>query len=152
MTATYLSQYYTIAECVLDDRMTGKQYRAGGLEIDLEGSVFANWLTDAYGDRIASLAGRDSEFRGLTSYAGGTVTLNGTFGPYWMIKIATAIGLRVTRTYESCGVSRGRTNGYLVEESSCRGSCNREEIDEAKARRCRLILELIDMMPAEDED
>jgi hypothetical protein len=127
--------------CRLDDKQTGKRYRTCGGGYDMTGTVIGEWLTDRYQDRLQAIGDRASSYYSKAGgykthrvpgssmpfgdidrayYYGmtrnddtGRVGLDGACGVETMLRIAEAIGLRVTRTSDP----KGRTVGFTVIDS-----------------------------------
>jgi hypothetical protein len=102
----------------LRDDATGKRYRCMGGGYDMTGTVFADWLTDVYQDRLraireqayyhyalkplegyAQLIPNDNGLYGMYAYDDGSVSVDGACGLNSVISIAKAIGLDVSCTY-----------------------------------------------------
>lgn len=88
--------------CTLTDPNGGK-YRCNGGGYDMQGTVFAQWLTENYKDRLAALAERkrqsdDCAFYGLTVRPDSWY-LDGGCGLSCMETIAKAIGLVIAGDY-----------------------------------------------------
>lgn len=111
----------------LRDDSTGKRYRCNGGGYDMTGTVFADWLCDAYQDRLRAIADQahmtygaepvddgplprtvnDNGLYGMYAYVDGSVRVDGACGMSSVVRIAEAAGLSVQRVY-------GRTGGGEV--------------------------------------
>lgn len=115
--------------CRLDDRATGKRYRCMGGGYDMIGTVFGNWLSDVYQDRLKYLFDsrkhedcgygvkgyrKIPDLYGLTLSPSGVAQLDGACGKSSMQAVAEAIGLEV----QWQGDRKGRTIGYFVQDTA----------------------------------
>lgn len=115
----------------LTDTRTKRGFRAvgGGYVHDMEGTVFAEWLTAAHPERLAAIAGRafnvytpgrgtdradlppGTGLDGMTRTAGTSdVRLDGACGLSSMLAIAEAAGLEVHKFFSN----RGKLAGFTV--------------------------------------
>jgi hypothetical protein len=113
----------------LTDTRTKRGFRAVGGGYDMEGTVFAEWLTAAHPERLEAIAGRafnvytpgrgtdradiplGTGLYGLTRTAGTSdVRLDGACGLSSMLAIAEAAGLEVHKFFSN----RGRLSGFTV--------------------------------------
>lgn len=114
---------YNIAR--LDSHSTGKRFKCMGGGYDMIGTVVGKWLQDAYADRLLALrdtyATEEAGYQvagyrkvpglyGLTYSPKGVPQLDGACGISSMERIAEAIGLSLSRTYNR----KGHTTGYMV--------------------------------------
>lgn len=119
--------------CRLIDRSTGKSYRAIGGGYDMLGTVFGDWLQDAYAGELLTISGRADHFwAGLTATAGvrqdrlygltcnstipseTRVYLSGSCGLESMKRIAEAIGLTVQQSVNR----KGNVTDFIASRAS----------------------------------
>lgn len=122
---------YNIAR--LDDMSpTGRRHKCMGGGYDMVGTCIGQWLMSAYAERLLQIQGNadtvvsekfgriknpgDNRFYGMTHYQkDGRVYLDGACGLDCMIRIAAAIGVRITSNYNRrANRGRGATEGYFV--------------------------------------
>ena len=111
--------------CSVRPAETGKTQRCSGGGYDMLGTSVGNWIEDAYQGRLQSIremAGavyRDghgqyfhdgAHLDGMVNYVGGSVRIDGACGIEEVLRIARAIGLTMTATYNR----KGHVTGYLV--------------------------------------
>lgn len=111
--------------CRLDVRSSGMRHKCMGGGYDMIGTVVGQWLQAAYPERLQAL--RDGraledcgysiegytkipEFYGLTFTPDGVPRLDGACGVSSMERIAEAMGVSMSRTYNR----KGHTTGYMV--------------------------------------
>lgn len=112
--------------CRLDDSESRKRYRTCGGGYDMIGTVFGQWLQEAYPEKLRALREgrkieecnysvkgytRIPELYGLTFTPEGYPRLDGACGISSMIRIAEACGFEV----EWSGNKKGHTRAYYVQ-------------------------------------
>lgn len=138
MTITHLSLKWSVSKgrdtygyniCTLTDGNTGKKYKTCGGGYDMVGTVFADWLEDAYQAELQLFV---NEFKDALVYSHGrylkhpkyygmsynanenTIHLDGGCGLESILRIAEAIGLDVQREYIKTGKKRAQTIGWFI--------------------------------------
>lgn len=114
--------------CRLDDRRTDKRYKCMGGGYDMIGTCLGEWLQDVYQDRLVKLAAnheyieeagytvkgyfKHKDLYGITFKIDGAevkATVDGACGVESVIRIAEAVGIRITRDF-----GRNKTLGFFV--------------------------------------
>lgn len=137
--ATYLAVKWTTSRgaetygyniCTVTDEATDKRYRCMGGGYDMLGTSFGEWLEDVYQLALQQLSEHaymvwsspveggpwsyvknENGCYGMNRQPDGSIRLDGGCGESSMQRIAAAIGLRLTRTYDR----KGHTTGYIVD-------------------------------------
>lgn len=112
---------YNIAR--LDDRATDQRYKCMGGGYDMLGTCVAQWLAASYQERLVAAGSAVTGLYGArrVPLAGGAdkarISLDGACGLECMIKIAAAIGVRITTNYNRKAYrGNGVTEGYFVSD------------------------------------
>ena len=100
--------------CRLDVRSTNTRFRCMGGGYDMEGTVVGEWIETAYQNRLLTLNLDAQKLYGAKriNFTGAQekVYIDGACGIESVLRIAEAIGICMSRTYDR----KGRTTGYLV--------------------------------------
>ena len=105
---------YNIAR--LDDHATDARFKCMGGGYDMVGTCVGRWLAETYQERLMAAGEAVTGLYGARLRSGdGGVSLDGACGLDCMIRIAAAIGVRITSNYNRrANRGRGATEGYFV--------------------------------------
>lgn len=96
--------------CRLDDRATDKRYKCMGGGYDMVGTVVAEYLQEAFQDRLQSAGSVVTSLYGARNY-NGKISIDGACGLESVKRIAEAIGVSITDNYNK---RKQATEGFFV--------------------------------------
>ena len=84
--------------CRLDDRATDKRYKCMGGGYDMVGTVVADYLEEAFQDRLVAAGAGVTGLYGVRFY-NGKISIDGACGLESVRKVAETIGVSITSNY-----------------------------------------------------
>lgn len=112
VTTSKAQDSYGCNRVTLTDTRNGKKYATVGYGYDMRGTVFGDWLTDYYQQKLRENRNKVTALYGASSQ-GESVYLDGGCGFECMVRIAACIGVDIERVY-----TRNRLTAILAIEGA----------------------------------